>query len=111
MRMSYCLTSASIPFSTGAITHSPGIGMQLLANRTPRGTDHNTLLGSDLISGIDIQSTEGGCRRTCWYSLVNLSSSGASSMFSVQLLASEAQKSSENDSKFLLCELLLPFPL
>ena len=78
--------------------------MQPPPNRLPRGRDTPPSLGSDLISGIDIQSTKGGSR-ICRYSLVDLSSPGASSIFSVQLLASVAQGSSGNDSKFVLCDI------
>ena len=82
--------------------------MQLLPSQGPRGRDTPPSLGSDLISGIDIQSTKGGCSM-CQFPLVNLASSGVSSIFQVQLSASVAWGSSENDSKFVLREPSITF--
>ena len=50
-----------------------------------------------LSAGSIFRAQKGGCRCICWYTLVDLSSSGASSVFSGQLLASEAQRLLESD--------------
>ena len=51
-----------------------------------------------ILSAVSIfRAQKEGCRCICWYSLVDLSSSGDSSMFSGQLLASEAQRLLESD--------------
>lgn len=61
-----CCSHADVILSNGClpictVTHCPGIGMQPPPNQVPRGRETPPPLGSDLISGIDIQSTKGGC--------------------------------------------------